>query len=201
MSDLRVSRRRILGAGATGTLAVLVAPQTVLAEDGQQDEVELLRWDLVDPTSGVVVAGADVARDAATGDKITLTGSGQAEPEEGRAAGGGTFRHAHANGSEVAHGVYFVTKFNSFENAGGSLVGVGLTDGIGNIQATTAGVLSLNVTLRPASGGSLDAVLEVHCNLPGANRAITEGVRLAIGPFHFVQFGEGSFTLFHVLEA
>ncbi len=198
MSELRISRRGVLGAGAAGTLGVLLAPQAVFA--GDTTNVELLRWDLVDPSLGVVTTGGtNVARDAATGDTIALTGSGQSEPDEGRAAGGGTFRHTHADGSEVAHGKYFVTGLNSFQNAGGTLAGLGLTDGIGDINQTAAGILSVNVRLVPASGGSLDAVLEVHCNLPGSNQVITEGVRLSAGPFHFVQ--DSGFTLFQILEA
>jgi hypothetical protein len=61
---------------------------------------------------------------------MSLTGSGEARPHKRRASGGGTFVHKHANGSEVAHGVYVVTAFDSFANGGGTLVGTGLTDGI-----------------------------------------------------------------------
>ncbi len=198
MGELRISRRRILGAGAAGTLGVLLAPQAALAK-GKSEEVELLRWDLVQIVQGVVLAGGtDVARDAASKDTISLTGSGQAEPEEHEAAGGGTFVHKHENGSEVAHGVYFVTGFNSFRNGGGTLVGAGATDGIGEIDETSSGILSLNVRLRPSGGGSLDAVLTVNCDLPGATFAIEEGVTLTVGTLHFVQ-KEGA-TLFHVLE-
>lgn len=196
MGELRISRRRLLGAGAVGTLGVLLAPETVLAQ-GDQPEVELLRWDLVQIVQGVVLAGGtDVARDAATGDLGSLTGSGQAKPGEHGATGGGTFVHRHANGTEVAHGVYYVTGFKSFESGGGSLVGTGLIDGIGRLNQTTGGVLSLDVHLVAASGQKADGVLEVHCTLPGG-RPGTEGITLSVGPFKFVQ--DRGVTLFHAL--
>ena len=197
MSMLRISRRRLLGAGAAGTLGVLLAPGAVLADD-QGEAPELLRWDLVMITNGVVIAGgADVARDAATGDTGTLTGSGQAQSGKQRAAGGGTFVHRHSDGTEVAHGVYFVTGFRSFVNGGGSLVGTGLIDGVGILDQTTGGVLTLDVHLIAASGQTADGVLEVHCRLP-RGRTTTEGVRLSTGLFRFVE--QSGFTLFHALE-
>ena len=196
----RISRRRLVGAGAVGALGVLLTPVGALAreDDEKREEVDLLRWDLVQVIQGVVLAGGtDVARDAATGDTVSLTGSGEARPKKHKASGGGTFVHRHANGSEVAHGVYVVTGFKSFVNGGGSLVPAGLTDGIDQINKTTGGVLSLRVRLMPASGGSLDAVLEVHCMLPGSSTT-SEGVRLSVLAFKFVE--ESGFTLFHVLD-
>ncbi len=101
-------------------------------------------------------------------------------------------------GRQLAHGVYFVTGFKSFRNDGGSLVGTGLTDGIGELDETTGGVLSLNVSLLPEGGSALAAVLGVHCNLPGGSPATEEGVTLSVGTFKFVQSSDA--TLFHVLE-
>src|SRR5713226_6023173 len=121
MRELLVSRRQIITAGAAGALGVLLNPSAVFADDGE--EVSLLRWDLVQIIQGTVLVGGMVrARDAATGDVVTLTGSGEARPGDRTAAGGGTFVHKHANGSEVAHGVYVVTAFKSFRNGHGSLV-------------------------------------------------------------------------------
>ena len=198
MGEVGISRRRLVGAGAIGALGVLLAPEAVLADGDNHEEIELLRWDLVQIVQGVVLAGGtDVGRDAATGDTVSLTGSGQARPHKGKANGGGMFVHKHANGSEVAHRVYVVTGFKSFVNGGGSLVGTGLTDGIDQLQDTTGGVLSMNVNLMPASGGSLNAVLEVHCSLPGGNPE-TEGIRLSVASFKFVQ--DTGFTLFHALD-
>jgi hypothetical protein len=58
-------------------------------------------------------------------------------------------------------------------------------------------VLTLNVHAKATSGASADAVLEVHCSLPGG-KADTEGIRLTVGPLKFVQAGGA--TLFHVLN-
>jgi hypothetical protein len=51
MADGFLSRRKFLGVGAAGTRGVLLTPEAVLADD---EEVELLRWDLVAITQGVV---------------------------------------------------------------------------------------------------------------------------------------------------
>src|SRR2546430_4220379 len=81
MSQLPISRRRILTVGAAGTLGILLTPETALAKNTK--EVKLLRWDLILIDSGVVLpGGTNVARDARTGDTIDLTGSGQAEPKD-----------------------------------------------------------------------------------------------------------------------
>jgi len=193
-----ISRRRFVAAGAMGTVGALLAPEAVFAEEGQP---ELLRWDLVNIRNGVVLpGGTDVGRDAKTGDIVSVTGSGEAQPDERRATGGGTFVHRRANGSLVAQGVFFVTGFNSFAKPGGSLVGTPLTDGIGRLNQTSGGMLSLNIRGVVDGGGTVDAVLGVDCTLPGGATGITEGITLAVPTFglNFVQHG-GS-TLFHVLE-
>jgi hypothetical protein len=131
MRELLVSRRKILTAGAAGALGVLLNPSAVFADD--REEVSLLRWDLVQIIQGTVLVGGLVhASDAATGDVVTLSGSGEARPDDRTAAGGGTFVHNHADGSEVAHGVYVVAAFNGFKNGHGSLAPTPLQDGIGH---------------------------------------------------------------------
>ncbi len=197
MATPRLTRRQVLiGAGAAGALGAL-APTGALAADNGRGK--LVRWDLVQvvPPGVVLAGGTDGGRDSATKDVVHLTGSGQAEPAKREAAGGGTFIHQHNDGTEVAHGVYWVTGFKSFQNAGGSLAGTGLKDGIGEIGETTAGILSLKVHLVPSSGASLDGVLTVNCALPPVS-SIEEGITLSVGPFRFTQ--HGGFTLFHVLR-
>jgi len=197
MKDLVLSRRQVLkGAGAVGVLGALGIPATVFADD---EEVELLRWDLVRFPQGLVLAGGEnMAKDAATGDILTLTGSGEAAPETETATGGGTFVHKHADGTEVAHGVYKVTGFRSFRAAGGSLAPTGLADGIGTIAQTTGGLLIMNIAAMPSTGGSVAGVLGVDCAVPGVEFPIEEGVHLDVLTFHFKQ--SGGFTLFHVLQ-
>jgi hypothetical protein len=214
MDELRVSRRWLVGAGAVGTLGMLLAPEAVLADENDRDEVDKLRWDLVQVFGGVVVAGGtDVgiitAPGISFGDTVSLTGSGQANPRKRTASGGGTFLNRHASGIESAHlghGIYYVTGFNSFVNEGGSLAATGLKDTIGNIDRTTGGLLKLNVLVVAAPKASAPpgtppdtapGVLEIHCDLPGG-QPDTEGIVLTLGPFNFVQ--HTGFTLFHVLD-
>jgi hypothetical protein len=204
MSERRISRRQVLiGAGALGALGPFLGPAAARASD----EGGLLRWDLVAVASAggtnvVLAGGTNQGKDSATLDTVDLTGSGQANADEGTAAGGGTFVHKHSDGSIVASGVYVVTGLNGFQNLGGNLGPTGLVDGIGEIAATTAGILSLSIRGFLASGGTVNGVLEVHCNLPGASPATEEGIVLTVSPapgvtFHFTQ--NGGFTLFHIL--
>src|SRR6266851_2064584 len=69
-----------------------------------------VRWDLVRIIQGTVLAGGtDVGKiEVEPWETMSLTGSGDAEPAEGSAAGGGTwvFRHF---GTEVVRGIYVVT--------------------------------------------------------------------------------------------
>jgi hypothetical protein len=198
MRELLISRRRIITAGAAGALGVLLNPSAVFADDGE--DVSLLRWDLVQIIQGTVLVGGTVrAKDATTGDVVTLTGSGEARPEDRTAAGGGTFLHQHANGSEVAHGVYVVTAFKHFKNGHGSLTPVPLQDGIGHKNQTDSGILSLGIKGFLASGGSIEGTLGVECALPGDTSGAVEGITLDILTFHFRQVPEGGFTVFHVL--
>ncbi len=193
MGEPQISRRRMLGAGAAGALGVLLAPQSVLAED----EVGKLRWDLIAVGAGVIVpTGTDISTDAATSDTVRLTGSGFAWPDEGKASGGGTFVHRRADGSEVSHGLYAVTGFSSFNNGGGSLAGTGLTDTIGQLSQTTGGVLTLNIRV---AGAPVIGVLEIHCTLPGG-RPDTEGIRLVVAQFGLDFKQTSGSNLFHVLE-
>jgi len=200
MRDLLVSRRRIITAGAAGALGVLLNPSAVFADDGE--DVGLLRWDLVQLIQGTALAGGMVrAKDAATGDVVTLTGSGEARPDDRNAAGGGTFMHKHADGSEVAHGIYVVTAFKSFKNGHGSLSPTPLQDGIGHKNQTDSGILSLGIkAFAVGAAGPIDAKLGVECALPNDTSGAVEGITLDVLTFHFKQVEEGGFTLFHVLD-
>jgi len=156
------------------------------------------RYDLVQIVQNTVLAGgSDQATDAASHDTVTLTGSGQFKPGAGDATGGGTFVHRHADGSEVAHGVWLATGFVSWQNLGGSLVGTGLTNGIAHNGDETGGILTLTIRLLPAGGSPVNGVLEVHCDLPGASPPPEEGVVLEVGPFNFTQ--SGGFTVINNL--
>src|SRR5260370_7281180 len=102
MAETGVTRRQVLdGAGAIGALGAL-APTAALADD--EGKGKLVRWDLVQIVSGVVLAGGtDAGQDSETKDVVHLTGSGQAEPARREAAGGGTFVHHHAPRTPAPH--------------------------------------------------------------------------------------------------
>jgi hypothetical protein len=154
-----------------------------------------VRWDLVQIVQGTALAGgASVARDAATGDTFTLTGSGDAEPAEGDAAGGGTVvHHFSATGVEV-HGVYVVTAFISWEPGGGQLA---VADGIGHASEASAGVLKMAINIFvPGRPNPVSATLTVNCHLPGATVDVEEGIEFSVGAFDAKQ--NGGVTLFHV---
>lgn len=183
-------------------LIVSLATFTLIAPAGLAQQRQALghhvRFDLVRTEQSTVLAGGeDVGRDAATGDTVRLTGSGEFKPATMEAAGGGTFVHRRANGTEVAHGVWVVTGFVSWMPAGGFLPSF-LTDGIGEVSEASAGIVTIHVGLKPSSGGTVPATLSVGCNLPGAAFPIEEGITLNVGSFVFEQ--HGGLTLFHVLQ-
>lgn len=195
------SRRQVLiGTGALAVVGTGLAPTAAFAAEADAPgKVKLLRWDLISVTGGVAIAGGtDVSLDSATGDTISVTGSGQAEPHEHEANGGGSFTHRSSLGTIRAHGTYVVTGFISFRNGGGSLVGVGPIDGIGELKETRGGVLTMSVSLRPVGGSPHDGVLTVYCGLPGVTFPIEEGITLSVLSFNFTQ--QHGITLFHVLQ-
>ncbi len=201
MGELKISRRRFVAAGAMGTLGALLAPETVFADENQP---QLIRWDLVSIADGVILPGGTDLGIAGNGDTVKVTGSGDAKPAEETATGGGTFEHRNKHGVLVASGVYFVTKFNSFTKPGGTLVGAGLTDGIGTLDHTTGGELSMTVhgilDAPPALiGTTADAVLGIHCNLTG-DPTIKEGITLSVPALNITFLQDTGATLFHVLE-
>lgn len=198
MKDKQLSRRQVLkGAGAIGVLGAIGVPTTVFAGD---EEVELLRWDIVHFPQNVGLPGKATAKDAATGDVVTLTGTGQIEPKKRTATGGGTFVHTHHDGSPPVNGVYVVTGFLSFTPAGGTLAGLGLTDGIGTLAQTVGGLIVVSVNVMPVGHSPLSGVLHVDCDVPGVEFPIKEGVSLSVGTFDFVKETDGGFTDFHVLR-
>ena len=153
-----------------------------------------VRWDLAQIVQGTALAGgSDTATDAATGDTFTLTGSGDAEPAEGDAAGGGTIKHHFAATNVDRFAVYVVTAFISWQRTGGELPAA---DGIGHAWEASAGVLKMAIRIFRATGGFADAVLTVNCHLPGATLDVPEGVELQVGGFDARP--TGGVTLFHV---
>jgi hypothetical protein len=176
-----------------------------------------VRWDLVLVANGVAVAGGtDVSTDAGTKDTIAVTGSGQAEPREEEASGGGTFVHKHPDGSVMAKGAYVVTGFMSWERLrGGNFGKTGLIDGIGNGVGSsededepTSGILTVSVRFIPDSAppsAGLDGVLSIHCNLPDTVGGDFEGVTVSVAGLSFTPAANADpnahgVTLFHRLR-
>ena len=191
-------RSKLTSLGLGLVLGVLIAA-TGAGAGGGGALGHTYRYDLIQIVQGTFLSGgSNQATDATSHDTVTLTGSGQFKPGAGDATGGGTFVHRHAGGSEVAHGVWVVTGFVSWQNLGGSLAGTGLANGIAHNGDETGGILTLTVRTLPASGSPGHVgVLEVHCDLPGASSPTEEGVVLKVGPFNFTQ--SGGFTLINDL--
>ena len=144
----------------------------------------VVRWDIINLTKGGVLlaGGAATSTSSATGDTLTLTGTGQAEPAEEEAAGGGTFVHRDKNGAVHARGVYTVKHFVSFKRASGSLVGSGVVDAIGELGESHSGVLTVRVAFRVGGKVAARGTLVVTCALPGAPAGLEEGVTATARP-------------------
>jgi hypothetical protein len=184
------------------SLAIGIAVGVLLAATGAASAPpgnargHTVRFDLIQIIQGTALAGGtDRATDEATGDFVEATGSGQLKAGGNDAAGGGTFVHRHADGSEVAHGVWRVTGLRSWEPLAGTFPAP--FDGIGHIEDAHAGIAALDVVLVPEGGSEVSAVLTVYCHFPDTPKDIEEGISLDVGSFHFTQ--DGGFTLFHVL--
>jgi hypothetical protein len=167
---------------------------------------KLVRWDLVEIANGTAVAGGEnVATDAESGQSLTITGSGHVRPRRHEAFGGGTWVLEDADGNEIDNGSYQVTEFVSFRRLrGGNFAATGLIDGIGDPDEASSGIMTVKV--RAVSEGAppedgIDAVLEVHCNLPETVKETFEGVRITVGDQVFEPDPDRhGVTLFHVMR-
>jgi hypothetical protein len=172
-----------------------------------------VRWDFPQFQANYVVSGGEVvSTDDATGDTATLTGSGQAEPFEAEAAGGGTFVHRHADGSIAASGIYRVIRFIRWTPLfGGTFEGTGLVDTIGNGTGAIpdeseehSGILVMKVQFVPLKDGepigSVNGRLRINCDLPGTTVFVPEGVVVRIPSFDLVFRPTSGVTLFHTLR-
>jgi hypothetical protein len=182
---------------------LLGAMLTASSAIGHFPRAKIVRWDLVQIADGAaLVGGEDVATNPTTGKSITLTGSGHVRPRSHEAFGGGTFVQEDVDGNEVAVGTYQVTGFLSFRRLrGGNFAATGLIDAIGDPAEASSGIMRVRIRLLPEGGSARDAVLEVHCHLPGTVEETFEGVRLTIGSQVFEPDPERhGVTLFHVMR-
>lgn len=170
---------------------------------GHFPRAKIVRWDLIEIAAGAaVVGGENVATNPRTGESITLTGSGHVRPRSREAFGGGTFVREDVDGNEIAIGTYQVTRFISFRRLrGGNFAATGLIDAIGDPNEASSGIMVVRIRLMPQGSSARNAVLEVHCHLPGTVEETFEGVRLRIGSQVFEPDPERhGLTLFHVMR-
>ena len=172
---------------------------------GDHPRAKIVRWDLVEIADGTAVAGGVNVATAATGESLTITGSGHVRPRSHEAFGGGTYVFEDADGNEVESGSYRVTEFVSFRRLrGGNFAATGLVDGIGDPAEASSGIMTVKVRAlaegAPPEQG-VDALLEVHCHLPETVEDTFEGVRITVEGQVFepdpVRHGV---TLFHVMR-
>jgi hypothetical protein len=172
---------------------------------GDHPRAKIVRWDLVEIANGTAVAGGVNVATAASGESLTITGSGHVRPRSHEAFGGGTYVFEDADGNEVESGSYHVTKFVSFRRLrGGNFAATGLIDGIGDPAEASSGIMTVKVRAL-AEGASpeqaVDALLEVHCHLPGTVEDTFEGVRITVdGQVFEPDPDRHGVTLFHVMR-
>jgi hypothetical protein len=173
---------------------------------GDHPRAKIVRWDLVEIANATaVVGGVNVATDPASGESLIITGSGHARPRSHEAFGGGTYAFEDADGNEVENGSYQVTEFVSFRRLrGGNFAATGLIDGIGDPAEASSGIMTVKV--RALAEGAppeqaVDALLEVHCHLPGTVEETFEGVRITVdGQVFEPDPDRHGVTLFHVMR-
>jgi hypothetical protein len=196
MKGGRMKRSRLAFLSLGLALGILVAVTSASGLSGQRSG-HIVRWDFAQVIQGTGLAGGtDVGLDEASGDTMSLTGSGHAKPARHSAFGGGTFVHTDADENEVAHGVYVVTGFVSWTSLAGTFPAP--VDGIGNIAQAHAGILVLDVRFFPEGGSPVDGVLTINCHFPDTPAEIEEGFELSLGAFNFTP--AGGVTLFHVFK-
>ncbi len=208
MGELRINRRRIvLGAGAAGTLGVLLGPKAAfgssLPEAADQTVAPsqltvCFRFDFVQIIAGLIVPGVIFAV-APDGEEFEVRGTGS-----GGDRGGGEFAFRRPDGTLTEHGPFVVTGLAApFLPLGGNLLlGVpGMEDGIGNPANTTGGILTVAAKLLPSVGAAFPAVLTIICVLPGSAAppaGHTEGVIFeARGKKFIPNPRKNTMTLFH----
>ena len=184
-----------LPSAPSGSKAASVSPSFDRTSAGDQK----FRWDIIsiNDATGTVSSGGNASSKANDHSKITLTGSGTFGPNgDNDVTGGGTWKTFSSGGTSTGTGTYRVTGLVRFELAPGTLVGLGLTDGIGKLADARAGLAFLRIAYSDGSQG----VLAVSCELLGTPPAVFEGVTASKGFVDFWNREEENFTLFHVLS-
>jgi hypothetical protein len=161
-----------------------------------------VRWDIITFDSGTVaLPGGSLSATAVDGSQITFTGTGTfvaPASDKGKSnavTGGGTW----AINTPSASGTYKVEGLVRYDEAPGTLAGIGLTDSIGDINDTHAGLAILSILYSDGARG----ILLVSCNLFGTPSIVYEGVSASKGFVNFfapVLTPSPDATLFHFDE-
>jgi len=159
-----------------------------------------VRWDIIffNSTFTGFFPGGSLSATAVDGSQITLTGTGTfVQPASGTGTsnavtGGGTW----ATNSPSAQGTYTVVGFVQYAEAPGTLAGTGLTDGIGDLNDTHAGLGILSILYSDGERG----ILVLSCNLIGTPSIVYEGASATKGFVNYfapVLPGDPNANMFH----
>jgi hypothetical protein len=190
--------------GSVGSVSTATTATSSSDNGDNGNNGDLIRWDLIHLNPSTLIAlpgGAASAEDPATGEVIRLTGSGQFDPADETASGGGTFAARDADGSLIERGAFVVSDFISWQPLAGSIVGTPIIDGVGEKPDARSGIVTLEVAGYVRGEFVGHATLEVHCALPGAPAGSHEGVTVVVegGPSFTTMVDHGP-TIFHTLD-
>jgi hypothetical protein len=149
---------------ATGVVVSLMAVPVLAGQSSaparakkEANEVSaLMRWDIAKCHSvscGALVGGGHAVWRSESGATFHFSGTGEAEPREQEAAGGGTWTRRNSSGHLVGRGTYKVTRFIDWHGFGGTLGNV--LDAVGHRRDYRVGILKLHIDLRAKVGGRL----------------------------------------------
>lgn len=172
-----------LASSARSFLGAVVAIVALSGVVGRADE-QVIRWDIINLTSGPTISAGGMASAKATNppqtaetSTITVTGSGtfvvpEGDQEENNVTGGGTWTTS--TGGIAASGTYQVTAVVRWTEALGTL---SPTDTIGNSADLRAGLAVLRIVYSDGSLGTLT----VSCHLGGTPDTVSEGITATKG--------------------
>jgi hypothetical protein len=170
-----------------------------IAAPAANAQAQHFRWDIIFFDSTLTAQpGGVLSATAVDGSQITLTGTGTfVVPASGNGrsnsvTGGGTW----ATNNPSASGTYEVEGLVRYDQARGTLAGTGLSDGIGDINDTRAGLGIFSIIYSDGQRG----ILLVACALKGTPSILYEGASATKGFVNYfapVLPGDPNATLFH----
>ena len=170
----KVRTRWVLG------IAFALVALSVGAGVTRASDESTVRWDIisVDFSTGTASAGGIASARANDNSKITVTGSGTFQVEDGKleeATGGGSWTTFNASNVGTGSGTYRVTGAVRWEPAPGTPPLP--NDNIGNRADTSAGLAVLRIRYSDGSAG----ILVVSCHLLGTPDSVFEGITASKG--------------------